>query len=150
MPRVLLLLTLVCAMSSSLVAEDAIESARVALDKAKKLYTDTAERSKADLQSAVTREIKRQRANSKRSVEDQIAHIETLETELRLFQNEHVLPKADVLKDEVTDYKESLRKAKLKCEKPNEPTNKIIGTKTCSFPNDSLITLIDLSIKSFF
>ena len=117
MPRVLLLLTLVCAMSSTVVAEDAIETARVALDKAKKLYADTAERSKTDLQSAVTREIKRQRANSKRSVEDQIAHIETLETELRLFENEHVLPKADVLKDEVTDYKESLRKAKLKCEK---------------------------------
>ena len=113
MPRVLLLLTLVCAMSSSLVAEDAIESARVALDKAKKLYTDTAGRAKADLQSAVTREIKRQRANSKRSVEDQIAHIETLETELRLLENENALPKAEVLKDEVTDYKESLRKAKL-------------------------------------
>ena len=117
MPRVLLLLTLVCAMSSSLVAEDAIESARVALDKAKKLYTDTAGRAKADLQSAVTREIKRQRANSKRSVEDQIAHIETLETELRLLENENALPKAEVLKDEVTEYKESLRKAKLKCEK---------------------------------
>ncbi len=117
MLRVLLLLTLVCVMSSSLVAEDPIESAKVALDKAKQLYSDTTVRAKTDLQTAVTREIKRQRVNSKKSVEDQLAHIETLERELRLFENEDVLPKAEVLKDEVTDYKESLRKAKLKCEK---------------------------------
>lgn len=117
MSQVLRFLILVCLLSSSAFAEDPIEVAKVALDKAKQLYTDTTVRAKADLQAAVTREIKRQRINSKKSVEDQLAHIEMLEQELRLFENDGVLPKAEVLKDEVTDYKESLRKAKLRCEK---------------------------------
>ncbi len=117
MLRVLVLLMLMCTLSSSLVAEDAIETARVALDKAKKLYSDTTERANADLQAAVTREIKRQRASTKRSVEDQLAFLQTLEGELQQLEMDGKLPTAELLKDEVTLYKETLRKAKLKCEK---------------------------------
>lgn len=120
MLRVLMLLSLGWTFQTSLIAEDATETAKAALEKSKTLYTDTAERAKIDLQSAATRKIKGQRASTKKSVEDRIAHIERLEEELRQFEQDGVLPKEEVLKEEVTVYKETLRKAKLKCEKAFE------------------------------
>ena len=117
MLRVLVLLGCLVSWSGFALAEDAVATAKTALEKAKTQHDATVERAHGDLVAAVTREIKRQRANKQRSVADQLARIELLEAAQKALETEHALPQAEEFLDAVQTYKEVVRKSRIRCEK---------------------------------
>lgn len=98
-------------------AEDPVELARTGLEKAKKLYTETVDRAKFDLEAAGEKEVKKLRASSKQNVAELVARIEMIEAQLREFSEYDKLPTDAALRDDVDRYRETLNKARQKCEK---------------------------------
>lgn len=115
--RCLSLVVILALLCPSVHSEDAIELARTGLEKAKKLYEENVERAKFDLQSAGEKELKKIRSGGKQNVADQVARIEKIEAQLREFSEFDTLPTDTALRDDVDRYRETLSKARQRCEK---------------------------------
>lgn len=115
--RCLVLFLVVGLLTSSVRAGDLVEVALTKLDEAKKLYTETADQAKRDLEAAGERELKKLRAANAQNVEQQIAKIEKLEDQLRVFTELGKLPTDSALRKDADRYRETLNKARQKCEK---------------------------------
>lgn len=127
-------------------AEDPIEMARTKLVEAKKLYTETVERAKFDLEAAGAKEIKKLRASTKQSVADQVARIEKIEAQLREFSEYEKLPTDATLRDDVDRYRETLNKAKQRCEKAFDA----LAQRYVTAKDDSNAKLILAEKESYF
>lgn len=127
-------------------AEDPIEMARTKLVEAKKLYTETVERAKFDLEAAGAKEIKKLRASTKQSVADQVARIEKIEAQLREFSEYEILPTDAALRNDVDRYRETLKKAKQRCEKAFDA----LAQRYVTAKDDSNAKLILAEKESYF